>query len=97
MNFQQTSISKISKYLCILVILISFIGSLPVFSPYFILKPKYFITNFPKIWIIFTSIFYCDSLFSTFFQCFLIVMSSRIIEPVLGSKEFLFDMNKEIN
>jgi len=89
MNAPASSITKVAKYLCFATAFVSFMGCLPVFAPYFVFKPNSFVSGVPKFWILLTSSFYCEKLSSTFFQCFFIVMCSRTLEPILGSREFL--------
>ena len=84
-----SSLTKVATGLCILSAVVSFLGYLPRFQPYTIFKLENLLNKFPKIWILLTSPFYYDSLFSFVLNCVVIVFLSRMIEPIWGSKEYL--------
>ena len=85
----SSSLTKVATYLCVFTAIISFLGYLPRFQPYTIFQISNLFNKFPKIWILLTSSFYTESLFSFVLHCISIIFSARIIEPIWGSKEFL--------
>ncbi|EAY01832.1 hypothetical protein TVAG_002870 [Trichomonas vaginalis G3] len=85
----STKATKIATFLCILHCLLSFLAYLPRFQPYIEFKGDNFYNKFPKIWILFSGSFVSDSIFSLFFACLGYIYTSRILERIWGSKEYL--------
>lgn len=92
MNVHEETSSDMTRAATFLVIMsgiISFLGSLPRFAPYLLLYPNNFSKSVPRIWVILTSSFYNETLFSLFLTCMCIMYTAKMIEPVWGSKEYL--------
>ena len=85
----SSSMTKVATGMCVLSATVSFLGYLPRFAPYTVFQLSNLLNKFPKVWILFTSAFYNDTLFTFLIQCVMFIYTARIIEPIWGSKEFL--------
>jgi membrane associated rhomboid family serine protease len=83
------SVTKISIGIVAAMAIVSFLGYLPKFTPYFTLTLHSFTLPVPKFWVLLTSTFYCSSLFSGVLSGVLLVLLAKVVEPIVGSKEFL--------
>ena len=84
----QIQLTKVSKFICIAILIVSFFSMLPNFKSFFSLIPASIFLTFPRLWILLFSIFQEPSFFSMLFSCLTIIMFSNFIEPILGSREF---------
>jgi membrane associated rhomboid family serine protease len=85
----NASVTKISIGICIAIALVSITGYLPNFSPFFILSLTSFLLPFPKLWVLFTSTVYCSTFLSAILSGVVVLLLGKVIEPIIGSKEFL--------
>jgi hypothetical protein len=81
--------TKVSLGICIAMGVVSFLGYLPRFAPFCVLSVDSIVSIFPKPWVLITSTFYSSSLFSGFLQAGMVVLIGRIVEPIIGSREYL--------
>lgn len=86
----RNNTTKCSLFLCATIALVSFLGYLPKFAPFvcFSLRNCYS-PKFPKLWTLVTGMFYIDKFFPGAMACMVVLMSARIVEPIIGSKEYL--------
>lgn len=82
-------LSKISKILCAMTLLISFLSFLPNFSPFCTFIPASLLFRVPFFLIFLFAIFQETSFFSILFTCLFILIAAQLLEPALGSREFL--------
>jgi membrane associated rhomboid family serine protease len=82
-------VTKLSIGICIAIASVTVLGWLPRFAPYFILSISAFRLPFPKVWVLITSTFYCSSFLSAVIAGVFVIMLGKVIEPIIGSKEFL--------
>lgn len=87
--FGGNSVTNVSIGICIAMGLVSFLGYLPRFTEFFVLTLHSFALPFPKPWVLVTSTFYCSSLFSGVLSAIMVIAIGKIIEPMIGSREFL--------
>ena len=85
----NASFTRVSVGLVVAMAVVSFMGMLPRFMPYFVLTISSFMLPFPKPWVLITGTFYCSSIFSGALSVFLLLMVGRTVEPIIGSREFL--------
>jgi hypothetical protein len=85
----SVTVTRISVGLCVAIGIVSAMGYLPTFSPCFILSLSSFRFPIPKIWVLFTSTFYCRSIFSAILHGVFTILLAQFVEPVIGSREFL--------
>ena len=83
------SLTRVSIGIIIAMGFVSFMGMLPRFTPFFVLTIASFFPPFPKPWVLITSTFYCSSIFSGIASVLALMVLGRVIEPVIGSREFL--------
>jgi hypothetical protein len=88
MGLGSGRITKVSIGICVATAIVSFLGYLPRTHPFFVLSLSSF-TSFPKPWVLVTSTFYCSGLFSGALFAILVLFIGRVVEPIVGSKEFL--------
>ncbi|OHT04550.1 hypothetical protein TRFO_27931 [Tritrichomonas foetus] len=82
-------LTRISKFLSITILVVTFLGILPNFKNFVSLIPLNFLSFFPKVWVLLTASFQTNSIFSALFSCIYIIFCAFLIEPNWGSKEFL--------
>ena len=87
--FHQMRTTRVSIGLVSMMGIVSFLGLLPKFAPFLVLSGEAFFLPFPKVWVLFTGVFYHSSIFFGFFSALIFVFLAAQIEPIMGSKEFL--------
>lgn len=85
----QVQFTKVSKFICISTLIVSFFSMLPNFRHFVVLIPASFFLTIPRFWVLLSSIFQEPSFFSMLFSCLFIIMITNFVEPILGSREFL--------
>lgn len=84
---RRDEITRVSKTIIIAFVLVSFFGLLPRFKPYVLLQPSNILNKFPKVWILFISQFYCETLLGLSINIFVFLYIPKMMERVWGSKE----------
>lgn len=83
-------VTKCTAWLCAAVAAVSFLGYLPKFAPFVCLSLRNcFFPPFPKPWTLITGLFYADSVLSVGAACAELLLAAQILEPILGSREFV--------